>query len=82
MDGRFEDYTLGRNIDMVKPYVAAVNFTDNPSATSRMSSLACSVIAMQHGAEPVMQIASTGSESPAKQQIHTSGPPSASAVES
>jgi len=28
-----------------------------PSATPRMSSQACSVLAMQHGAEPVMQIA-------------------------
>ena len=47
---------LGQNIDVVKPYVAAVNFTDNPSATARMSSLACSIIALQHGAEPVMQM--------------------------
>jgi methylenetetrahydrofolate reductase (NADPH) len=48
---------LTRNIEMVKPYVAAINFTDNPSATARMSSLACSVMTMQDGAEPVMQIA-------------------------
>ncbi len=48
---------LCRNIDMVKPYVAAVNFTDNPSASCRMSSLACSAMAIQHGVEPVMQIA-------------------------
>jgi methylenetetrahydrofolate reductase (NADPH) len=48
---------LTRHIQLVKPYVAAVNFTDNPSATSRMSSLACSIMAMQNGAEPVMQIA-------------------------
>lgn len=48
---------LCRNVDMVKPFVAAVNFTDNPSATPRMSSLACSVMAIQNGAEPVMQIA-------------------------
>lgn len=48
---------LTRNIELVKPYVAAVNFTDNPSATSRMSSLACSMMALQAGAEPVMQIA-------------------------
>jgi methylenetetrahydrofolate reductase (NADPH) len=45
------------NIEMVKPYVAAINFTDSPSATPRMSSLACSVIAIQNGGEPVMQIA-------------------------
>jgi methylenetetrahydrofolate reductase (NADPH) len=48
---------LVQNINMIKPYVAAVNFTDNPSATPRMSSLACSVMALQNGAEPVMQIA-------------------------
>src|SRR5574338_914889 len=34
---------LCSNINMVKPYASAVNFTDNPSATPRMSSLACSV---------------------------------------
>lgn len=45
------------NIQMVRPYVAAINFTDNPSATPRMSSVACSTIAVQQGAEPVMQIA-------------------------
>ncbi len=48
---------LGANIDLVKPYVAAVNFTDSPSATPRMSSWACSALAVQHGVEPVMQIA-------------------------
>jgi methylenetetrahydrofolate reductase (NADPH) len=48
---------LIQNIEMVKPYVAAVNFTDNPSATPRMSSWACSTFAIQNGAEPVMQIA-------------------------
>jgi methylenetetrahydrofolate reductase (NADPH) len=45
------------NIELVKPYVAAINFTDSPSATPRMSSWACSTIAIQQGAEPVMQIA-------------------------
>jgi methylenetetrahydrofolate reductase (NADPH) len=48
---------LCRNVELIKPYVAAVNFTDNPSATARMASWACSVMAMQSGAEPVMQIA-------------------------
>jgi methylenetetrahydrofolate reductase (NADPH) len=47
---------LCQNIELVRPYVAAVNFTDNPSATARMSSLACSIMALQHGAEPVMQL--------------------------
>jgi methylenetetrahydrofolate reductase (NADPH) len=48
---------LVRDIGMIKPYVAAINFTDCPSATPRMSSQACSLIAFQNGAEPVMQIA-------------------------
>jgi methylenetetrahydrofolate reductase (NADPH) len=48
---------LCNNIAMVNPYVTAVNFTDCPSATPRMSSLACSAIAIQNGVEPVMQIA-------------------------
>jgi methylenetetrahydrofolate reductase (NADPH) len=45
------------NIEMIKPYVTAINFTDCPSATPRMSSWACSTLAVQSGAEPVMQIA-------------------------
>jgi methylenetetrahydrofolate reductase (NADPH) len=48
---------LTREIDMIWPYVAAVNFTDCPSATPRMSSQACSTTAVGRGAEPVMQIA-------------------------
>jgi len=48
---------LKENIALVKPYVTAVNFTDSPSAAARMSSWACSTIALQEGAEPVMQIA-------------------------
>jgi methylenetetrahydrofolate reductase (NADPH) len=48
---------LTSNIELVKPYVTAINFTDNASATPRMSSWACSKIAIEHGAEPVMQIA-------------------------
>jgi len=48
---------LKQNIDLIKPYVAAINFTDSPSATPRMSSWACSTMAIQQGADPVMQIA-------------------------
>jgi methylenetetrahydrofolate reductase (NADPH) len=48
---------LRKNIDLVKPYVAAVNFTDNPSAAPRTASWACSALAIRQGAEPVMQIA-------------------------
>ncbi len=47
---------LLKNILLVKPYVTAVNFTDNPSATPRMSSWACSCMAIQNGMEPIMQI--------------------------
>ena len=48
---------LNSNIDMVKPFVTAVNFTDSPSATPRMSSWACASMAIQREVEPVMQIA-------------------------
>jgi len=48
---------LRKNIEMIKPYVASINFTDSPSATPRMSSWACSKIALDLDAEPVMQIA-------------------------
>jgi len=48
---------LLQNIATVKPYVTAINFTDNASATPRMTSWACSKIALENGAEPVMQIA-------------------------
>lgn len=46
-----------RNLDLVKDLTVAVNFTDNPSATPRMSSQACSKLALEQGVEPVMQIA-------------------------
>ena len=48
---------LEREINMIKPYVTAINFTDSPSATPRMSSQACSLKCLANGAEPVMQIA-------------------------
>jgi methylenetetrahydrofolate reductase (NADPH) len=48
---------LKRKIELVKPYVAAVNFTDNSSASPRMSSIACCNVAHRMGAEPVLQIA-------------------------
>jgi methylenetetrahydrofolate reductase (NADPH) len=47
---------LVQNIELIKPYAVAINFTDCPSATPRMSSLACSTLAIKAGAEPVMQI--------------------------
>ena len=48
---------LSSNIDLVRPYVTAINFTDNASATPRMTSWASSKVAIERGAEPVMQIA-------------------------
>jgi methylenetetrahydrofolate reductase (NADPH) len=48
---------LKQNMELIKPYVTAINFTDSPSATPRMSSLACSKLAMDLGVEPVMQVA-------------------------
>ncbi len=40
----------------LRDYLAAGNFTDNPMATARMSSLACSLLLLQQGIEPVMQM--------------------------
>ena len=48
---------LKRNIEAITPYVAAINFTDCPSATPRMSSIGCSKLAIESGSEPVLQIA-------------------------
>ncbi len=47
---------LIQNIEKVKPYVTALNFTDNASATPRMTSWACSTVALDYEAEPVLQI--------------------------
>jgi len=44
-------------IETVKSFVSAINFTDASSANPKMSSIACSKIAFDHGAEPVFQIA-------------------------
>lgn len=48
---------LIKKVNLLKECVDAVNFTDNPSSTPRMSSLACSLVALQQGVEPVLQIA-------------------------
>ena len=47
---------LQATIESLRNYVTAVNFTDNASATPRVSSWACSVLAQQRSIEPVMQI--------------------------
>jgi methylenetetrahydrofolate reductase (NADPH) len=49
---------LIRDIEMVKPFVSAINFTDSSSARPRMSSIACSNVALSLKAEPILQIAS------------------------
>ena len=45
-----------KKANMLKGYVAAANFTDNASASARMSSLASSKICLDAGLEPVMQL--------------------------
>src|SRR5512138_3234905 len=45
-----------QHIEATKTYVSGLNFTDNASATPRMTSWACGQIAVAHGAEPVLQI--------------------------
>ena len=47
---------IREHIELVKPFVAAINFTESASASPRMQSEACSVIALEMGAEPIMQI--------------------------
>jgi 5,10-methylenetetrahydrofolate reductase len=48
---------LIKDIELVKPFVTAINFTDNSSANPKMSGLACCKVAYDNGAEPVYQIA-------------------------
>jgi len=48
---------LTRDIQMISNLVSAVNFTDSASASPRMSSMACCRIAVENGAEPVLQVA-------------------------
>ncbi|MBE0673975.1 MAG: methylenetetrahydrofolate reductase C-terminal domain-containing protein, partial [Bacteroidales bacterium] len=48
---------LIKDIELVKPCVTAVNFTDNSSAIPKMSGLACCKVACDLDAEPVYQIA-------------------------
>jgi methylenetetrahydrofolate reductase (NADPH) len=47
---------LVKDIELVKPYVTAINFTDSSSARPRMSSMACSKVAHDLNVEPVLQI--------------------------
>ncbi len=47
---------LIQNIEKIKPCVTALNFTDNASATPRMTSWACCQVALDYEGEPVLQI--------------------------
>jgi len=47
---------LKKNIEIVKPFVTAVNFTDNSSAQARMSGMVCCKVANDLQTEPVFQI--------------------------
>ena len=48
---------LIRDIELVKPWVTAINFTDASSANPKMSGIACCKVAADLKAEPVYQIA-------------------------
>jgi methylenetetrahydrofolate reductase (NADPH) len=48
---------LVQKIESVRPYVTAVNFTDNSSAIPKMSGIACAHVAYTNEIEPVLQIA-------------------------
>lgn len=48
---------LIKDIELVKSYVAAINFTDSSSARPKMSSIACCNVALGLNAEPILQIA-------------------------
>jgi methylenetetrahydrofolate reductase (NADPH) len=48
---------LIRDIESVKEYVTAINFTDSSSARSKMAGIACCKVAIDQKTEPVLQIA-------------------------
>lgn len=52
-----ESGKLKRDIELVKPYVTVINFTDASSANPKMSAVACCKVASDLKAEPVFQIA-------------------------
>jgi methylenetetrahydrofolate reductase (NADPH) len=47
---------IRKKADLLKGYVTAANFTDNASASARMSSVASSKFCLDLGLEPVMQL--------------------------
>ena len=48
--------SVQRTADSLRPFITAGNITDNPMATARTSSLACSLLLLQHSMEPVLQV--------------------------
>ncbi len=48
---------LIKDIELVKPFVSVINFTDSSSAIPKMSSTACCYVAQKLGVETVLQIA-------------------------
>jgi len=48
---------LVKEIELVKPFVSVINFTDSSSANPKMSSLACCKVAADLNTEAVLQIA-------------------------
>ncbi len=62
-DDNFAIKKLISNIGLVKPYVTAINFTDSPSATPRMSSWACSTISHSKWCRACYADCSSGSNS-------------------
>jgi 5,10-methylenetetrahydrofolate reductase len=46
-----------KDIETVKPYVTAINFTDSSSARPKMSSIGCCKVAIDQDTEPVFQVA-------------------------
>ncbi len=48
--------SVQKKADSLRPFITAGNITDNPMATARASSLACSLLLLQRGVEPVLQV--------------------------
>jgi methylenetetrahydrofolate reductase (NADPH) len=48
--------TLERHLELIEPWLDAINATDNPSARAHASPLAVAIGLIQRGAEPIMQL--------------------------
>ena len=47
---------IRRKARLLKDHVVAANITDNPTSVVRMSSIACGLLALQEGMEPIVQM--------------------------